>query len=135
MCTIHESKKKNLFYSSLRLKNHFFLSLTPCLCLSPKSLSSHSLSKITFSLCLSFSPKSPINKLSSSRPSRPKAPNHSPSLFSHRHALSLSSLTPLLTGFDCEIELTGFDCFVVVLRWVFVVVLWWISWLCSDGFL
>ena len=58
--------------------------------------------------------------------------------------LSLSSLTPLLTGFDCEIGLTGFDCeigltgfdcFVVVLQWVFVVVLRWISWLCSDGFL
>ena len=49
--------------------------------------------------------------------------------------LSLSSLTPLLTGFDCEIGLTGFDCFMVALRWVFVVVLRWISWLCSDGFL
>ena len=28
---------------------------------------------------------------------------------------------PLLNGFDCEIGLTGFDCFMVVLRWVFVV--------------
>ena len=36
--------------------------------------------------------------------------------------LSLSFLTPLLIGFDCEIGLMGFDCFVVVLRWVFVVV-------------
>ena len=48
--------------------------------------------------------------------------------------LSLSSFTPLLTRFDCEIGLMGFDCFVVVLRWVFVVgtlvdfvvVLWWV---------
>ena len=88
-----KAKKKYIyiFYSSHRLKNHFFLSLTPCLCLSPKSLSSHSLSQITLSPCLSFSPKSPIIKLSSSRPSHPKVPNHSPSLLSHRHALSLIS--------------------------------------------
>ena len=82
----------------------------------------------------SSSPKSPIIKLSSSRPSHPKAPNHSPSLLSHRHALSLSSLTPLLVGFDYEIRLTVFDCFVVVLRWVFMVVLRRISWLCSGEF-
>ena len=39
----------------------------------------------------------------------------------------VSSLTSLLTGFGCEIGLTGFNCFVVVLRWI--------SWLCSGGFL
>ena len=32
-----------------------------------------------------------------------------------------------MTGFDCEIGLTGFDYFVVVLQWI--------SWLCSGGFL
>ena len=126
-------KKKKKFYSSYRLKNHFFLSLSlrasvslpnhSALIHSPKSLS------VCASLSLanhSSSHKSPIIKLTSSWPSCPKAPNHSPSLLSHRHAISLSSLTPLLTRFDCEIGLTGFDCFMVVLWWVFVVVLRWV---------
>ena len=138
-----KKKKKN---SSHRLKNHLFLSLTSCLCLSPKSLSFHSLSQITLSSCLSFSLKSLLLSqithhqalILSTQPSQgPKsltvAP-FSPSLLSHRHALSLSSLTPLLVGFDYEIRLTVFDCFVVVLRWVFMVVLRRISWLCSGEF-
>ena len=133
MCTVHESKKKKLFYSSHQLKNHFFLSLTPCLCLSPKSLSSHSLSQITLSPCLSFSPKSLILSqithhqalILSTQPSQgPKSLIVAP--LSPSRSLSLSTLTPLLTGFDCEIELTGFDCFVFMLRWVFVVVLRWV---------
>ena len=121
MCTVHESKKKKLFYSSHQLKNHFFLSLTLCLCLSPKSLSSHSLS-VCVSLSLpnhSSSPKTPIIKLSSFWPSRPKAPNHSPSLLSHHHAFS-SRLS--------------------LLCWLGLIVRWdWrgliVSWLCSGGFL
>ena len=146
MCTVHESKKKKLFYSSHQLKNHFFLSLTLCLCLSPKSLNSHSLS-VCASLSLpnhSSSPKSPIMKLSSSRPSRPKAPNHSLSLLSHRHVLSLVShssvdwvwLWDRIDGvwlFRGCAPMGFYGCtpldFMVVLQWVFVVVLQWVLWL------
>ena len=157
MCAVLESKKK--IYSSHRLKNHFFLSLSlrasvslpnhSALIHSPKSLS------VCASLSLpnhSSSPKSPIIKLSFFRPSHPKAPNHSPSLLSHRHALSLIShssvdwvwLWDRIDGvwLFCGCAPVGFrgcapvgfcGCtpvnFVVVLRWVFVVVLRWVSWL------
>ena len=78
-----------------------------------------------------------LSQITPPLPNHPSSSSHSFDLavprpqITHRRSsltvmLSLSSLTPLLTGFDC---------FVVVLRWVFVVVLRWISWLCSDGFL
>ena len=122
MCTVHESKKKKIYFiHPTDLKNHFFLSLTSCLCLSPKSLSSHSLSQITLSPCLSFSPKSLLLSqithhqalILSTQPSQgPKSLTVAP--LSSSCSL-VSSLTPLLIGFDCEIGLTGFDCFMVVL--------------------
>ena len=122
------AKKKNIYI-------YIYIYFISCLCLTPikklylslshsmpVSLSQitqlSSLSQITLTLCLSFSPKS-LNllsqitqalilsrprrpshslKLSSSRrhsrPSHPKAPNHSPSLLSHWHALNLPYSPP-----------------------------------------
>ena len=143
MCTIHESKNIYIyiFYSSHRLKSHFFLSLTPCLCLSPKSLSSHSLSQITLSPCLFFFPKSLLLSqithhqalILSTQPSQgPKSLAVAPLSLSR----SLSRLSLL-----CWLGLiVRSDWWGLIVSWLcsggfLWLVLWWISWLCSDGFL
>ena len=130
MCTVHESKNIYIFYSSHRLKNHFFLSLSLSHSV-PLSLSQ--ITQLSFTLpnhsqsvplfLSQITPPLPNHPSSSSHPLDPAVPRPQ---ITHRRSsltitLSLSSLTPLLTGFDCEIGLTGFDCFMVVLRWGFVV--------------
>ena len=100
MCTVHESKKKKYIYIYI-----YFIS---CLCLTPikKLYLSHShsvpvslsqitqlssLSQITLTLCLSFSPKS-LSLLSQITQalilSRPSRPFHSPKTLSSSHPLA-----------------------------------------------
>ena len=134
MCTIHESKKKKfLFYSSHRLKNHFFLSLTPCLCLSPKSLSSHSLSRITLSLCLSFFPKSLLLS---------QITHHQALILSSQPSQGPKSLTVAPLSPSCSLSRFSLLCWLgLIVRsdWWGLIVSWLcyggFLWLCSDGFL
>ena len=141
MCTVHESKKKKIILFIPPIKKSFLsLSHSVPLSLSQITQLSFTLPNHSQSVSLFLSqitPPLPNHPSSSSHPLDPAVPR--PQITrrcsSLTVTLSLSSFTPLLTRFDCEIGLMGFDCFVVVLRWVFVVVLWWISWLCSDGFL
>ena len=99
------AKKYILFYSSRPLKNYFFLSLTPCLSLSPKSLSLLSQITITqLSLHASLSPKSlsllsPITQALILSQSLPTQPSQGPKsltalILSHRHALNLPHSPP-----------------------------------------
>ena len=120
-------KKIYIFYSSHRLKNHFFLSLTPCLCLSPKSLSSHSLSRITLSPCLSFSPKSLLLS---------QITHHQALILSSQPSQGPKSLTAAPLSPSCSLSLSRFS----LLCWLGLIVRsdWWgliVSWLCYGGFL
>ena len=118
-------EKKNLFYSSHRLKNHFFLSLTPCLCLSPKSLSFHSLSQITLSPCLSFSPKSLLLS---------QITHHQALILSTQPSQGPKSLTVAPLSPSCSLSRLSLLCWLgLIVRsdWRDLIV----SWLCSSGFL
>ena len=92
MCTVHESKKKIFYFIPclyLTPIKKLYLSLSHPVPLSLSQITQHSsLSQITLTLCLSFSPKS-LSLLSQITQalilSQPSRPSHSPKTLSSSH--------------------------------------------------
>ena len=131
-CALFMKAKKNLFISPIK-KSFLSLSLTSCLCLSPKSLSSHSFSQITLSLCLSFSPKSLLLS---------QITHHQALILSTQPSQGPKSLTVASLSPSCSLSRLSLLCWlglIVRSNWRGLIVLWLcssgFSWLCSSGFL